>query len=208
MPEITAHIASRDFCFLLYSSWNLTSYHPISHILHNNLTSTYEILLQLLQAPPEPVVVDVHVEIVRVAVARSTVLLGHDHPGFVHHNPLPFWMLGSWLAVHIACCFIVHAIFVGPLGDDHAHVLIRISVFAFIGLYLSVLIEQWAIQHLTPSPSLFPSEGVSFVSSGSLRVDGPSPLSSWRWVLEAGSAPVESCGARFLGGIVKNVSLL
>jgi hypothetical protein len=33
-------------------------------------------------------------------------------------------------------------------------------------------------------------------------------LSSWRWVLEAGSAPVEPLAARFFGGIGKSLSLV
>ena len=57
--------------------------------------------MKLAQTPRKPVVVDVHVEIVWVTVARSTVPLGHDHPGFVHHDPFPFGMLRGWLAVNL-----------------------------------------------------------------------------------------------------------
>jgi hypothetical protein len=104
-------------------------------------------------------------------------------------------MLGSRLAVYTTSFVMVHAIFINPLENGHAHVLEGVSVFIIlVGPYLSVSIERLKTYVLTSSPAPF-----SFVFSGSLRVDGPSPLSSWRWVLEAGSAPVELLAARVFG---------
>jgi hypothetical protein len=103
------------------------------------LEATYEILVQFLETPPEPVVVGVHVKIVRITVACSTVPLGHDHAGLVHDYPFPARMLGSRLAVYTACLFISRAIFVGPLWDDHAHILERVFIFTIVaGLSLAV----------------------------------------------------------------------
>jgi hypothetical protein len=82
-------------------------------------------------------------------------------------------MLGSRLAVYTTSFVMVHAIFINPLENGHAHVLEGVSVFIIlVGPYLSVSIERLKTYVLTSSPSPF-----SFVFSGSLRVDGPSPLS-------------------------------
>ena len=167
--------------------------------------------MQLVQTPREPVVVDVRVEIVWVTVACSTMPLGHDHPGFVHDDSFPFGMLGGWLAVywHAAIFIILQGKFVSnPWRNDHAHVLVRVNVLLIlVGLFLSAYVRRWETHGRTASALLPPSDVLPLACSGSLSMDGPSPLSSWRWALEAGSAPVEPCDARYLGAIEMNFEL-
>jgi len=122
---------------------------------YSYLKSTHEILMKLVQAPRQPVVVDVYVEIVGITVARTTASLGHDHPGFVHHDPFPVGVLGSRFAVywHAAIFIILQVKFVSsPWGNDHAHVFVGVGFFVtLIWLSLSVSIEQGNIYHLTAS---------------------------------------------------------
>ena len=178
---------------------------------YSNLKPTHEILMQLVQTPREPVVVDVHVEIVWVTVACSTMPLGHDHPCLVHDDPFPFGMLGGWLAVywHAAIFIILQGKFVSsPRRNDHAHVLVRVNVFLIlVGLFPSAYPLRWETHGRTAAALLPPSDGLPLACSDSLRADEPSPVSSWRWALQAGSRPAEPCSARFLGGIAMNLQL-
>lgn len=146
-PLRVPHICFRSLSFLLNSL--LKSRSCIKHRHQPLITArcpqtTYQILLQLLDPIPKPVIVDIHSKVIRVPVSHEAIPVASNGPALPHHHPGPFWVLGSGLFPEAVLGFVrgfgfgvVTFVEHGPVDAD---VVVRRDV------HVVVVLRDWSVR--------------------------------------------------------------